>query len=331
MNLRKPNYKLWLVDECDFPKDAPLQEKIKFIVQYGFLAPSVHNTQPWKISIKPNFLEIKPDFNRQLNVADPSNRGIYIALGALTENVVQSAEYFGISSSVAINEDRIKIDFYEVGLSSVNDETLKNIKNRHSNKTIYLDKSLSSEAISALNEVEKNNIEVNFVNNKQKIKRIIQIHADAALYHAKNADFVRELTYWIRPNNTRAIDGMPGFVMGASLISSLVARTLLSLKPQLFQKAVNHDIELMKSASGLIVLGSSDNSPDGWVNAGRVIERCWLKLTELGLVAHPMTAITNNDFHAKLLISELKLQTYPLMVMRIGYSNRIDMRTPRRG
>ena len=43
------------------------------LAEHGILAPSPHNTQPWRVSLSENSLEIRPDHSRRL-VADVTGR-----------------------------------------------------------------------------------------------------------------------------------------------------------------------------------------------------------------------------------------------------------------
>lgn len=46
------------------------------------LAPSVHNTQPWRWRVYPDHLDLYADRSRQLELADPAGRLLTISCGA---------------------------------------------------------------------------------------------------------------------------------------------------------------------------------------------------------------------------------------------------------
>ena len=46
------------------------------------LAPSVHNTQPWRFVISRGVLEIRADWTRKLRILDPSGRQLLISCGS---------------------------------------------------------------------------------------------------------------------------------------------------------------------------------------------------------------------------------------------------------
>ena len=41
----------WQISSDDFPHDGSAEEKLWFAVNYAVLAPSTHNTQPWRFRI----------------------------------------------------------------------------------------------------------------------------------------------------------------------------------------------------------------------------------------------------------------------------------------
>lgn len=70
------------------------------LVHYAIMAPSGHNTQPWKFRIQENTISIFPDFSRRLPVVDPLDRELYISLGCALENLIVAAGHEGYRASV---------------------------------------------------------------------------------------------------------------------------------------------------------------------------------------------------------------------------------------
>jgi len=73
-----------------------VSENIASILKYASLAPSSHNTQPWKVKIiSESELIIQSDSTRWLPKLDPNNRECLLSIGAFWENLVQAALAFG--------------------------------------------------------------------------------------------------------------------------------------------------------------------------------------------------------------------------------------------
>src|SRR5438093_13271916 len=77
--------------------DRDLLAKIVF---YGTLAPTPHNLQGWRFVRRGEGLFVCMDPHRLLPVLDPTNREIYIGLGAAIENIRVAARHFGYTTDV---------------------------------------------------------------------------------------------------------------------------------------------------------------------------------------------------------------------------------------
>ncbi|MBA3874573.1 MAG: nitroreductase, partial [Anaerolineae bacterium] len=93
-------YSAWNVEEYHFPRHGTLSEKLTFLLNYTILAPSLHNTQPWKFTVHDNEIRVLADRTRQLQVADPDARELYISLGCALENLLTAATFFGLRNNV---------------------------------------------------------------------------------------------------------------------------------------------------------------------------------------------------------------------------------------
>ncbi len=95
----KNNYLSWEIDPKKFPEDALIEKQIEFLLCFGILAPSGHNSQPWEFKIVKNSATIKISPERSLSESDPMGRQLSISFGCLLENILIAAEYFGFSAS----------------------------------------------------------------------------------------------------------------------------------------------------------------------------------------------------------------------------------------
>ena len=77
-----------------------MENQFKEIIHYATLAPSGHNTQPQKFSIKNNSILIYPDYSRRLLVVDPDDHALFISLGCALENLIIAANHMGYSAKV---------------------------------------------------------------------------------------------------------------------------------------------------------------------------------------------------------------------------------------
>ncbi|KCZ71106.1 nitroreductase [Candidatus Methanoperedens nitroreducens] len=85
----------WDIKESEFKEDAPLYEKLKILLRYAILAPSGHNTQPWRFAVDDGQIKVLADLSRALPAADPDNRELYISVGCAVENLITAGRHFG--------------------------------------------------------------------------------------------------------------------------------------------------------------------------------------------------------------------------------------------
>ncbi|MEO1398336.1 MAG: nitroreductase family protein, partial [Pseudomonadota bacterium] len=72
----------WRIDEADFPAQDSLWKQMEFLLRYAILAPSGHNTQPWRFRLLEDHLVVLADRTRALPVVDPYDRELTISCGA---------------------------------------------------------------------------------------------------------------------------------------------------------------------------------------------------------------------------------------------------------
>ena len=85
----------WNIKEGDFPNNSSSEEKLTFLLNYAILAPSSHNSQPWKFNVTKDEILVFVDKSRRLQVADADQRELYVSLGCALENLIIAADHFG--------------------------------------------------------------------------------------------------------------------------------------------------------------------------------------------------------------------------------------------
>ena len=95
--MRKYDFQInaWQVTEHNFPAARDEARRLAFLLRYTVLAPSSHNTQPWKFAIGRDEIVLFVNKDRWLRVADPDQRELYASVGCALENLLIAAEHFG--------------------------------------------------------------------------------------------------------------------------------------------------------------------------------------------------------------------------------------------
>ncbi|GGU16658.1 Acg family FMN-binding oxidoreductase [Lentzea flava] len=66
------------------------------------LAPSVHNTQPWRFKIRPDRIELHTDTSRALSATDPEDRELRLSCGAALYNLRLALQGMGVRPLVTM-------------------------------------------------------------------------------------------------------------------------------------------------------------------------------------------------------------------------------------
>ncbi len=76
------------------------------VARYAALAPSGHNTQPWRLRIRAGRLDILPDLSRRTPIVDPDDHHLFVSLGCAAENLALAAGARGYPGQVSFNPER---------------------------------------------------------------------------------------------------------------------------------------------------------------------------------------------------------------------------------
>jgi len=86
----------WVIADAELPTD-PLAR----LVYYARLAPSSHNSQPWKFVTGASEIDVFAEQERWLRVADADRREMYLSLGCAIEALCIAADYAGHGARVS--------------------------------------------------------------------------------------------------------------------------------------------------------------------------------------------------------------------------------------
>lgn len=319
-NYRSP----WQIDKNDFPFDGSSEDQMKFLLRYAILAPSSHNTQPWKFSIKGSRIEVYVDRTRWLRVADPDQRELFISAGCALENLLVAGEHFGFKYKLNYfpgREDVVaEVQFQPNGSSSIREGLLDVIPVRITNHNAYNETPISPDDLRSINNCFDEKDIFLHITDQPDIKRNVDemiVQADATQF--SDPDYREELGYWIGQG-----------VFGASWLMSKIGQlavTHINMGKGLGKK----DSQLLMSSPVLAVISSTVNDRESQVKVGQVFERVFLTATTLGVSIHPMSQILE--------IPQLKEQVEELIPMsnvnaqqtfRMGYGEPEKDHTPRR-
>lgn len=93
---------IWYISDKLFPSEGTTTDRLKFFLNYGILAPSGHNTQPWLFKIVDDKIDLYSDRTRSLPVVDPDDRELTISCGAALYHIGLAMNHFGYIDKVEL-------------------------------------------------------------------------------------------------------------------------------------------------------------------------------------------------------------------------------------
>jgi hypothetical protein len=272
----------WDVKESDFPANGSQEEKLTFLLNYAILAPSSHNSQPWKYSVANDSILVFSDKSRWLQVADADQRELYLSLGCALENLIVAADHFGYNSTVTYfpgeKDLAAKVTLGPVYSSSVDPRLFPAILSRQTNRNLYEPRAISESDLENMSSICSDADIRIFVTSDLAIKKSFQdltVQANGIQY--SDADFKSELGHWLGQG-----------VMGPGGVQAKMAQlavVFLDVGPEQTKK----DVLLINSTPYLGFISTANNDSLSSVKAGRVLERFWLCATALGMSLQPMS------------------------------------------
>ncbi len=308
MNRQDLSYGVWDIDQSNFPRNDGINKQFEFLLRFVILAPSTHNTQPWKFVIKNGGVEIRPDDSRWMHNVDKNKRGLYISLGCALENLVVAAKYYGFSTDIEYKKYnggiKIRVGLHNSGNPSFSKSVFNAITERHTSRD------LRRQPIKESHKTVLTNLNAEFdaellLFERHKTQFLQDLHQTAEKSLMKDDNYRAELAKWVRVGT-----------LGDSRLLSFIKRlNLLYINPG---KKWARDHSLQIKNSPLVGLIATDEDKDiSKVESGRLFERLALASTPLGICTHPMSQILRDSNSRGKLFNTIGL--FPQHLFRIGY------------
>lgn len=311
------------------------------IIPSAILAPSAHNTQPWKFKALSNTIDIFIDWSRHLTVSDPTLRQLYVSIGCATANAICAAKYWNMTTQVKYfpageGKDKpvVRLTFAlsskPIEHNQTDADIFAAIVQRHTNRSFYDEQPLTSAEQTALSQDVDHNI-TTLISDRDKLATIAHLSHEGTFSTLSRPEFKEELSHWVRNSWTYQHDGMPGYAMGIPAPLSLVAPMMVRIAPIHIQEA-SKTKQQVTSASVVAVFSTATDTPIDHIQAGQQLQQVWLNATAAGLAAMPVVAAieAGAEFRSQLR-DVVQAKPFTQSMLRIGHSTKTHLRaTPRR-
>lgn len=326
----------WDIKIENFPKEGDVYSQIKFILQFAILAPSSHNSQPWRFNINDSKIEIFLDENRKLPFGDRHNRQAYISLGCAIENIIIATNYFNLESQCELIDspdslDKVAIIEIKQKLSKEKSEfnnLIFSILKRRTNRGEYLKRLPPGDLLKKINSFSNNFIKIFIISDQNRINNITEVVLKSSTTAMADKNFRVELSKYIKNNLTNSYIGIPAFGMNIPTpISFLVPRMIKYLNMN--KISYKNDEKLLKNKTPvMVIIAANGDNKKIWIQVGRIYEKIALEATKIDLSTSIWGAPIesgNLENLQKILSTNLRPQVF----FRLGYPKQEAHRSPR--
>jgi hypothetical protein len=212
----------WSIDPNEFPANGTAREKLAFLAGYAVLAPSGHNTQPWRFVLGDTHVDVVADMSRALKMVDPHDREMIISCGAAAETLLAAAKAFDLSAELLpLPEADAPTAIARVTLGpsqatgAVNHAMLNAIASRRTVRRPYAETAVPSFVQGLIKDAARPfGVTLHLTDNDQIKDAIAELVVDADHIQFANPAFRDELASWMHPLSSDSGDGLSGPGLG---------------------------------------------------------------------------------------------------------------------
>ncbi len=267
------------------------EAEMRSFLEMAILAPSTHNSQPWKFRIDDSILYVSIDETRLLPEADVLRRDAYISLGCAIENFVLTARNSGWKPNISYADSgdypvvaKIFLEKSEIDKSVEN--LVETIPRRINARGNFTKEELPLfEIENHIRKMETENyfdaIKIKIITDREVISKIASITEKGIKEAHHNTAFRKELSNWMPNALSARKNGLQWYSLHMPYLLSFFIPTLIR------HTNVGH-ILATKSASGIntskagFIFLSESETPQTWLQVGRCAERLMLYIQSLG-------------------------------------------------
>ena len=309
---------------------------LRHALDYAVMAPSTHNSQPWRFNVAPGHIDLYADRTRSLRIADPHDRELTISCGACLFFLRTAIHHLGWEEATVLLPEPTDDDLLaRVALvrqtpPEPEDEHLfAAIPVRRTVRTPFRDQEVDACLLADLQSAAAREGAVfHLIEGEGRRGAVALLVDDADRMQASDLAFRRELAQWVHPNRSVRKDGLPAAVFGFGDTLSYAgpaAVRWLDWGPM----RGRHDQRLTYGSPILAAVVTPADTALDWLNAGQALGRVLLQAAASGVMASFLNQpIEVADLRSSL-ARAIGIPSVPQLVLRLGYPLQ-SRGTPRR-
>jgi nitroreductase len=310
--------------------DFPTSEAVAELLRAATLAPSMHNTQPWRFNVSPatQTIELYADPSRMLSFSDPHGRAVHIACGAALFNLRVAVAVAGREPVVRLLPDPEQPQWLAAlrlagphHPSEADIELHAAIGARRTNRRPFSNRRVPPGVLADLVAAASSEGATLHLPDQTETARLLYLISDAERDLLADPGYRAELARWVGGNRDR--DGIPSSALGPR---DPIGRTpVRDFSPDRHQ-SLGHD--WFEEDPQLAVLSTAAGTRKDWLHAGQALQRVLLTATAHGIAAAPLTQPLETA-DAWMVRDPREGVEQPQLILRLGYGLPVPQ-TPRR-
>jgi hypothetical protein len=301
--------------------------ELDVVLRYAGLAPSVHNTQPWRLTADGDVVEIRADRTRQLTFLDPTGRQLLVSCGAAVEFARLAVRDAGRACTVDVLPEPRDADLIarlRVGgdqpPTTLEKALAEAIPRRYTDRGPYEDRAVPPAVV---DDIARHGGELDvWVRTLTRDERsaLVLVLADAEAAEAEDPRYAEELARWT--TERKADEGIPPAATPAwpaDRVSDVPLRDFTGHAVHPHAGDNSADVPPGVERDAVLMLGTGEDHAGAWVAAGRALGWALLRITAAGLSAQPLGQGIDLAAGRERLRRELDLVGHPQFLLRVGY------------
>lgn len=312
--------------------------ELRRVVELGTLAPSLHNSQPWRFVADGDHIDLYADRARAVPVVDPTGRQLIVSCGAALLHARLGVRILGRSCDVALLPDSSDPDLLARLTAGAGEPVTQEERtlahaatSRYTHRGAFDLQPLPAAVVDSLRSAAvAEGAWLHPVARRDDLVTVNVLLNRAETIEQQDPAYWAELRSWVRRDETTG-DGIPVAALPPDARESGTPVPLRQFTPGSDKPAgsaaedpppVEHPL--------VVVIGTDGDDAAAWLTAGMALGRVLLRAAAAGVQASPLGPGVDLASVRTGLRSALGLVGYPQMLLRMGYARgaRLTERRP---
>ena len=285
-----------------------MKEVITRLLNDSVTAPSPDNYQPWKFSVLGNEINVFKVTSKVNHLLDCDQHVLILTVGMLVENITVAATHYGYRCSIQLFPDASYPDLsarirLQKETEAKEDSLYAQLKLRCTNRKPYRKEKIAPAVLDELAGLLRDfpGVEVQYVTEQQEIKQVGKAISAIDKIMCENQDLHKALFTHITWTKEEEQETHQGLSLDSLELKAAEKKLFRVIKNWSVINAMNKvgfsNIIRMQNASqygsaacGAIISIQNESQSD-YLNAGRFIQRFWLKATQKKISLHPIVGV----------------------------------------